>query len=199
MELSTTMLRAFPSLPRRPLVSDSSFALAFRPTLPTSFAKPLTSRSKQGFGFAGGHWLRASASDETSTAVSEKYGAAKNDEAPTKIEVVSYGGFAEQESSAGGEESEVGNPLNQLDLKLDSKDTYMILIYGSAALVALWISSALVSSLDSLPVFPKVMEVVGLGFTVWFISRYLIFKNNRDELFAKIDELKEQTLGSGDD
>ncbi|XP_073009085.1 uncharacterized protein [Typha latifolia] len=118
MELSTTMLRAFPSLPRRPLVSDSSFALAFRPTLPTSFAKPLTSRSKQGFGFAGGHWLRASASDETSTAVSEKYGAAKNDEAPTKIEVVSYGGFAEQESSAGGEESEVGNPLNQLDLKM---------------------------------------------------------------------------------
>ncbi|MQL41646.1 hypothetical protein EI012_27460, partial [Escherichia coli] len=44
--------------------------------------------------------------------------------------------------------------------------------------------------------FPKLLEVVGLGYTVWFSSRYLLFKKNRDELAAKIEKLKEQVLGS---
>uniref|UniRef100_A0A0E0ET18 Cyanobacterial aminoacyl-tRNA synthetase CAAD domain-containing protein n=1 Tax=Oryza meridionalis TaxID=40149 RepID=A0A0E0ET18_9ORYZ len=43
---------------------------------------------------------------------------------------------------------------------------------------------------------PQVMEVVGLGFTVWFTSRYLIFKENRDELIARIGSIKKQILGS---
>ncbi|MQM18947.1 hypothetical protein Taro_051947 [Colocasia esculenta] len=78
---------------------------------------------------------------------------------------------------------------------LDSEDTYYILIYGTGALVALWISSAIVGAIDSLPLFPKMLEIIGLGFTVWFTYRYLLFKKNRDELFEKIDHLKEQILG----
>ncbi|XP_044949314.1 uncharacterized protein LOC123398935 isoform X2 [Hordeum vulgare subsp. vulgare] len=46
---------------------------------------------------------------------------------------------------------------------------------------------------------PQVMEVVGLGFTVWFTSRYLIFKENRDELITRIGSIKRQVLGSRDD
>jgi len=69
--------------------------------------------------------------------------------------------------------------------------------------------------------FPKLLEVVGLAYTVWFTSRYLLFKvlislslidmcilvlprlikfvnvqQNRDELATKIEELKEQIFGS---
>lgn len=43
---------------------------------------------------------------------------------------------------------------------------------------------------------PKLLEVVGLGYIVWFSTRYLIFKKNREELSAKIEELKQQVLGS---
>lgn len=70
------------------------------------------------------------------------------------------------------------------------------------------------------------MEVVGLGYTIWFSSRYLLFKvligiayldiqlfnhvkaylmmiiilqKNREELVAKVQVLKQQVLGSNDD
>ncbi|KAE8718531.1 hypothetical protein F3Y22_tig00110013pilonHSYRG00484 [Hibiscus syriacus] len=42
--------------------------------------------------------------------------------------------------------------------------------YGSGALVALWLASALVGAIDSIPLFPKLLEVVGLGYTFWFTS-----------------------------
>ena len=80
------------------------------------------------------------------------------------------------------------------------------------------------SCVDFVDQFPKLLEIVGLGYTVWFGSRYLLFKvrifcfradslflaqlrlsgfinmqRNRDELLAKIEELKEEIVGSEDD
>ncbi|GLT70689.1 hypothetical protein SLA2020_427500 [Shorea laevis] len=89
--------------------------------------------------------------------------------------------------------------LAKLNIKLNPEDTYPILLYGSGALVALWLASAVVGAIESIPLFPKLMEVVGLGYTVWFSSRYLLFKENRDELAANIEELKRQVLGLSDD
>ncbi|GLT51501.1 hypothetical protein SLA2020_249070 [Shorea laevis] len=59
---------------------------------------------------------------------------------------------------------------------LATEDAYPILLYGSGALVALWLASAVHGAIESVPLFPKLMEVVGLGYTVWFSSRYLLFK-----------------------
>ncbi|OVA01805.1 Cyanobacterial aminoacyl-tRNA synthetase [Macleaya cordata] len=89
--------------------------------------------------------------------------------------------------------------LDRLNIKLDLEDTYSILVYGSSALVGLWLASAIIGALDSIPVFPKVLELVGLAFTIRFSSRYLIFKKNRDELTAKVEELKQQIIGSNND
>ncbi|MCL7029555.1 hypothetical protein MKW94_030431 [Papaver nudicaule] len=89
--------------------------------------------------------------------------------------------------------------MDGLNLKLDSEDAYSYLVYGSGALITLWLASAVVGAIDSIPVFPKVLEIVGLGYTIWFSSRYLIFKKNREELFTKIGELKKQVLGSTDE
>ncbi|XP_021635160.2 protein CURVATURE THYLAKOID 1D, chloroplastic isoform X1 [Hevea brasiliensis] len=80
----------------------------------------------------------------------------------------------------------------------DSEDTYSILLYGGGALLALWLASAIVGAIDSIPLFPKLMEVVGLGYTIWFTTRYLLFKKSRDELAAKVEELKQQVLGTSD-
>lgn len=94
-------------------------------------------------------------------------------------------------------------------LQLDNDDSYVFLLYGGGALVTLWLASAIIGAIDSIPLvcypsrfyvclliynckycpfagilmmliiwhqFPKLMEVVGLGYTIWFSSRYLIFK-----------------------
>ncbi|KAG6649836.1 hypothetical protein CIPAW_06G000800 [Carya illinoinensis] len=38
--------------------------------------------------------------------------------------------------------------------------------YYSGALVALWFASTIVGAIDSIPLFTKLMEVVGLGYTL---------------------------------
>ncbi|KAF7829293.1 Protein CURVATURE THYLAKOID 1D, chloroplastic [Senna tora] len=81
----------------------------------------------------------------------------------------------------------------------DTDDTGSILLYGGGAIVVLWLASAVVGAIDSIPLIPKLLEVVGLSYTLWFTYRYLLFKKNRDELGAKFEELKEQILGSEDD
>lgn len=89
--------------------------------------------------------------------------------------------------------------LDNLKIKFDSEDKYSLILYGTGALLALWLTAVVVGAIDSIPLFPKLMEVVGLGYTLWFSWRYLLFKKNRDELATKIEELKQQVLGSNDD
>ncbi|XP_021725400.1 protein CURVATURE THYLAKOID 1A, chloroplastic-like isoform X2 [Chenopodium quinoa] len=86
--------------------------------------------------------------------------------------------------------------FNKLDIDLDVEDSPTILLYGGGAIVALWLLSAIVGAIDSIPVLPKVLEVVGLGYSVWFTTRYLLFKKNREELGSKIEELKQEILGT---
>ncbi|KAG9135285.1 hypothetical protein Leryth_015185 [Lithospermum erythrorhizon] len=95
--------------------------------------------------------------------------------------------------------TKVAEFVDKLNLKFDSDDSYSIALYGSSAVAALYLASAVIGAIDSIPVLPKMMEVVGLGYTVWFASRYLVFKKNRDELAAKIEEIKQQVLGSEDE
>ncbi|XP_052168056.1 protein CURVATURE THYLAKOID 1D, chloroplastic-like [Oryza glaberrima] len=156
----------------------------------------------QGFGRrrAGASSLsvRAKDSDDLRVLISEK----PAEPAPAKRE--GWEGFGREVGDGDGEvqvqgESTSWNVLNQIGVELDSENSYTALVYGTSALVTIWISSIVVSALDSVPLVPQVMEVVGLGFTVWFTSRYLIFKENRDELITRIGSIKKQILGSRGD
>ncbi|CAN6164594.1 unnamed protein product [Urochloa humidicola] len=82
-------------------------------------------------------------------------------------------------------------------LGLEEISTYAI--YGIGAFFAGWILSAVISALDSIPLLPKILEIVGLGYTIWFGTRYLLFKENRDELLIKVEDLKRRIVGSGDE
>ncbi|XP_044949313.1 protein CURVATURE THYLAKOID 1D, chloroplastic-like isoform X1 [Hordeum vulgare subsp. vulgare] len=157
----------------------------------------------QGFGRVGASPLAVRAardSDGFRPLVSEK----PEWPAPAPAKREGLDGFG-REASNGEEDGQVQGELapwsvlNQLGVELDSDSSYTALVYGSSAIVAIWISSIVVSALESVPVVPQVMEVVGLGFTVWFTSRYLIFKENRDELITRIGSIKRQVLGSRDD
>ncbi|GJP48004.1 hypothetical protein CLOM_g7245 [Closterium sp. NIES-68] len=71
---------------------------------------------------------------------------------------------------------------------IDDKST--VLLYGGGAIVALWLSSTIVSAVNSIPLLPKVLELVGTVYTGWFAYRYLLFKSSRRELSLLIDDIK---------
>ncbi|KAL8472202.1 hypothetical protein ACS0TY_028798 [Phlomoides rotata] len=85
------------------------------------------------------------------------------------------------------------------DIKLDYEETYSVLVFGGGGAVALWLAAAIVGAIDSIPVFPKLLELIGLGYTIWFTSRYLLFKENRDELVTRVEQIKQEVFGSKDD
>lgn len=80
---------------------------------------------------------------------------------------------------------------------IDNKST--LLVYGSGALAALWLSSSVVSAINSVPLLPKFMELIGLSYALWFTYRYLLFKESRKELAADVEELKQKITGPKDD
>lgn len=50
-------------------------------------------------------------------------------------------------------------------------------------------------AINSVPLLPKVFELVGLGYSAWFTYRYLLFKSNREELLDDIEVLKKKIAG----
>ncbi|BDA44636.1 Protein CURVATURE THYLAKOID 1A, chloroplastic [Coccomyxa sp. Obi] len=71
-----------------------------------------------------------------------------------------------------------------------------VAIYAGGAVVLLWLSSTIVSAVNAVPLLPKLLELVGLGYTAWFVYRYLLFKSSREELLEDIEELKKKVTGS---
>ncbi|XP_010555402.1 PREDICTED: protein CURVATURE THYLAKOID 1D, chloroplastic-like [Tarenaya hassleriana] len=137
-------------------------------------------------------------SEEASTGEKCDGAVAVEDVSPVEKSVTSELELAEDSSQAESSEDEQTQSIEFLD-KLDSENTYPILLYGSGALVVLYLASAVIGSVESIPLLPKLLEVVGLGYTLWFTTRYVLFKKNRQELSAKIEEIKQQVLGSDSD
>ena len=71
--------------------------------------------------------------------------------------------------------------------------------YAGGALVALWITTTVIGAVNAIPLMPRIMELVGLGYTTWFVYRYLLFKDSRSELSSDIDEIKEKISGTFSD
>ena len=65
-------------------------------------------------------------------------------------------------------------------------------IYAGGAFLALWFSTTLIGAINAFPLLPRIMELVGLGYTSWFVYRYLLFKDSRDELASDVEGLKDK-------
>ena len=50
--------------------------------------------------------------------------------------------------------------------KVENKTGFVL--YSAGAFLAIWFSSNLVTALNSIPLLPKFMELVGLGYSSWF-------------------------------
>jgi valyl-tRNA synthetase len=66
------------------------------------------------------------------------------------------------------------------------------------AIIALKVLIAVVGALNSFPLVKPTFELVGLGYALWFVSRYLLTSANRQELVATTRSLKEQVVGKGE-
>ncbi|KAL6220159.1 hypothetical protein ACLB2K_007916 [Fragaria x ananassa] len=195
MELCTTTFQPLPNL----LIPNRNTHLRSKPSL--LFAHSLRLRSRLTL-------IRATSSEESG---SNAYSSEEPDGVVSTYEVPQpekklYGQAVVEEARPedpivnGSEgQSQISELLENFNLKLDNDDSYVFLLYSGGALVTLWLASAIIGAIDSIPLFPKLMEVVGLAYTIWFSSRYLIFKKNREELVAKVQVLKQQVLGSNDD
>ncbi|OMO56235.1 hypothetical protein CCACVL1_26683 [Corchorus capsularis] len=213
MELCTSLTRAIPTVSTdRFLIPTPS--LQSKPSLPLSLHLPPLSRStarglrSRGLFSSTSLLPKATTSEESSSTGPNRFFGEDSDGVATLEEVpeVDKNVYNEKppveeakEEWAADQESPISEFLEKLNIKLDPEDAYPLLINGSGALAVFWLASAVVGAIDSIPVFPKLMEVVGLGYTVWFTSRYLLFKKNREELVAKVEELKQQVLGSDDE
>ncbi|MCA1992134.1 MAG: CAAD domain-containing protein [Coleofasciculus sp. S288] len=73
-----------------------------------------------------------------------------------------------------------------------------ILIIGGLILVVLTSVKVILAVLDAIndiPLLALILELVGLGYTIWFVYRYLLSAATRQELSEEIKALKAQVLG----
>ncbi|XXG40964.1 hypothetical protein AAC387_Pa01g1543 [Persea americana] len=101
-----------------------------------------------------------------------------------------------EETSSSLQVEEIFSDLKEKWDAVENKTT--VVLYGGGAIVAVWLSSIVVGAINSVPLLPKLMELVGLGYTGWFVYRYLLFKSSRKELATDIEALKKKIAGTGE-
>lgn len=74
-----------------------------------------------------------------------------------------------------------------------------LVVYAISAAITLTVAKAVVGAVEALPVLSDVLELIGLAYCGWFVWRYLLFQENRDELKAEVDALLGKAAGSRSD
>ena len=67
----------------------------------------------------------------------------------------------------------------------------LILAGGISVKVLLGVLGAL----NDVPLVAPVFELIGMGYTGWFVYRYLLNASTRQELLTEVDAFKEQVVG----
>ena len=61
--------------------------------------------------------------------------------------------------------------------------------------ISIKVMLGVLGALNDVPLVAPVFELIGMGYTGWFVYRYLLKASNRQELLTEIDSLKEQVVG----
>lgn len=67
------------------------------------------------------------------------------------------------------------------------------LILGS--LISVKVVLAVLGALNDIPLVAPTFELIGIGYSGWFVYRYLLNAKSREELTGEIDTLKSQVMG----
>lgn len=63
------------------------------------------------------------------------------------------------------------------------------------ALIAVKLLLAILDAINDIPLLSSIFELVGMGYSAWFIYRYIWKAENRQELSNDFNALKQQILG----
>ncbi|WP_445302386.1 CAAD domain-containing protein, partial [Microcoleus sp. K4-C2] len=64
-----------------------------------------------------------------------------------------------------------------------------------ASIISLKVLLGIIDELNDIPLLAPTFELIGIGYTGWFIYRYLLRSSNRQQLGQEIQALKEQIFG----
>ena len=64
-----------------------------------------------------------------------------------------------------------------------------------ASIISLKVLLGVIDELNDIPLLAPTFELIGIGYTVWFVYRYLLRSSNRQQLGEEIQALKEQIFG----
>ena len=64
-----------------------------------------------------------------------------------------------------------------------------------AAIVSVRVVLAILDALNDIPLVAPTFELIGIGYSAWFVYRYLLKASNRQELTSEIAALKSQVVG----
>lgn len=67
------------------------------------------------------------------------------------------------------------------------------------AIIAVKLTLAILDSVNDIPLLAPLLELIGLGYTSWFVYRYLLKASNRKELSDSFTSVKEQVVGRAKD
>ena len=62
-------------------------------------------------------------------------------------------------------------------------------------IIAVKVTLAIISAINDVPLLAPTFELVGLGYTGWFVYRYLLTNSSRKELSQEFQALKNQVMG----
>lgn len=65
-----------------------------------------------------------------------------------------------------------------------------------AAIISLKVVLAAIDALNDIPLLSFTFELIGIGYSIWFINRFLLKSSDRQELLRQIQWLKRQVAGS---
>jgi CAAD domains of cyanobacterial aminoacyl-tRNA synthetase len=64
-----------------------------------------------------------------------------------------------------------------------------------AGAISIKVMLGVLDALNDVPLVAPFFELIGIGYTGWFVYRYLLNASSRQELLTEIDSLKEQVVG----
>jgi len=77
----------------------------------------------------------------------------------------------------------------------DYRQPLVTLLLIASSIVTIYITLAVLDAIDDIPLLSPILELVGLGYTAWFIYRYLWKAENRQELWQEFEAFKAQIVG----
>ena len=75
------------------------------------------------------------------------------------------------------------------------KQPLVVFGIGIAALIAVRVVLSILDALNDIPLIAPTFELIGIGYSAWFVYRYLLKASTRSELTSEITTLKSQVVG----